>query len=379
MLAVSRSASRLNRAPRKGNVAAVNGLTRWVLGLGALPWAVLGGCQSSADSKASPTEKRSAPPPSETNETPTLDPIVHVPVGAFEIGSAPGDLGRQPDLEPLLTPLELGPFRIARAPQLLSDGNPEFAASVEAAEARCASAGGRLCTEVEWERACKGNFGLTLPGTAEWTASRFGTGSAHEGKQVWRGLTKTDANAANSCARRAVAEERNGALIRCCYGAPNAPRIPEPADGPAFQTFEFGKDELRALLASDPKTAELAATADLFSDEAAATVLSRGPGQTMGFELTTRALEWRPTLGVRFLVVAGRADPKTAFIVLYHLGGSKKLLAGSFLMKNEPGPVALAYAPSIRPRVHFSNCWGCPGETGKALFRPPDSVVLLQP
>ncbi|MCC6898276.1 MAG: hypothetical protein IT377_04840 [Polyangiaceae bacterium] len=48
-------------------------------------------------------------------------------------------------------------------------------------------------------------------------------------------------------------------------------------------------------------------------------------------------------------------------------------------MKNEPGPVAFAYSGYIRPRLHFSTCWGCPGETGKLLHREPDAVVIVQP
>jgi hypothetical protein len=54
-------------------------------------------------------------------------------------------------------------------------------------------------------------------------------------------------------------------------------------------------------------------------------------------------------------------------------------LAASFVMQNEPGPVAIAYSESIRPRLHFSSCWGCPGETGKILFRAPERVAIFQP
>jgi hypothetical protein len=48
-------------------------------------------------------------------------------------------------------------------------------------------------------------------------------------------------------------------------------------------------------------------------------------------------------------------------------------------MEHEIGPVALAYNGYIRPRLHFSTCWGCPGETGKILYRDPDSVAIFQP
>ena len=62
-----------------------------------------------------------------------------------------------------------------------------------------------------------------------------------------------------------------------------------------------------------------------------------------------------------------------------NMPGGKYRLASSFVLQNEPGPVALAYSPDIKPRVHFSTCWGCPGETGKALFRKPETVVIVQP
>jgi hypothetical protein len=60
-------------------------------------------------------------------------------------------------------------------------------------------------------------------------------------------------------------------------------------------------------------------------------------------------------------------------------------LAASFIMDDEPGPIAFAYDNYIRPRFHFSSCWGCPegaetsSETGKILFREPEQVVILQP
>jgi hypothetical protein len=61
------------------------------------------------------------------------------------------------------------------------------------------------------------------------------------------------------------------------------------------------------------------------------------------------------------------------------VGDDDYRLAGSFVMKNEPGPVALAYSDDIRPRLHFSTCWGCPGETGKILFRKPERVAIVEP
>jgi hypothetical protein len=183
------------------------------------------------------------------------------------------------------------------------------------------------------------------------------------------------------CARRVAAEKEGAttARFRCCYGAPNAARIQEPSLDEPYREVDVPLDELRIWLKSDPHTEWLAGELAVFGADGEKTVLDRGPGDLMGFTLTTRAVEWSPAQGVRLLVVVGRSGANTAFVLAYHMAGSTRQLAGSFIMKNEGGPLALAYAPSIRPRMHFSNCWGCPGETGKLLFRPPESVVLLQP
>jgi hypothetical protein len=78
--------------------------------------------------------------------------------------------------------------------------------------------------------------------------------------------------------------------------------------------------------------------------------------------------------------VAGSADPKTSFVVVFNvIGDDRHSVASSFVMHDEPGPVAFAYSESIAPRFHFSTCWGCAGETGKVLYRKPDRAVILQP
>jgi hypothetical protein len=78
--------------------------------------------------------------------------------------------------------------------------------------------------------------------------------------------------------------------------------------------------------------------------------------------------------------VSARSGSSTSFVVVFHaLGGGDYRLGSSFVMEGEPGPIALAYNGYIRPRLHFSSCWGCPGETGKILYREPDSAIVLQP
>jgi hypothetical protein len=148
-----------------------------------------------------------------------------------------------------------------------------------------------------------------------------------------------------------------------------------------FEQPNLNASRIRKLLESDPLTASLAKDLVLFADpEATNTVISRGPGDRKGFDFSTGPLLWSPTLGARFLVLGGKSGKSTSFVLAYHvLPDDQYVLASSYIMEGEVGPVTFAYSSSIRPRLHFSTCWGCPGETGKLLFRKPGRVSILQP
>jgi hypothetical protein len=169
--------------------------------------------------------------------------------------------------------------------------------------------------------------------------------------------------------------------VRCCYGAPNAARVEEPKEHPVFERPSVAPARLKKLLDADQRTAGLSKDLVLFADpEATNTVISRGPGDRKGFDFSTGPLVWSPTLGARFLVLGGKSGKDTTFVLTYHvLPDDEYVLASSYIMENEVGPVTFAYSDSIRPRLHFSTCWGCPGETGKILFRKPGRVTILQP
>jgi hypothetical protein len=371
----------------------------------------LSACHRSAEEKAGPGDGPQAEPRSGQDRDANgasataahasdAEPIVHVPVGEFRAGSRPLEPGRHPETEAWPHAVTLGPFRIDRRARTAKEAQ---GFGFEEAQVACAEAGGRLCTEVEWERACKGppsaiyaggeqpctgptcSSGYDVEGLGtrlEWTASAFGASSPFHGQRVLRGSAAGAPPAERRCARRTPESERaqtEPVTFRCCYGAPNAERLKDPEEKVSFREMDFPLAELAALLEKNDRTKALTKDLAYYKDDAASTVLARGPGDTMGFSLTTRAVIWSPAQGVEMLVVSGRSGQRTAFVLAYFTAGEERVLAGSFIMKNEPGPIALAYAPSIRPRMHFSSCWGCPGETGKLLFRPPESVVLLQP
>ncbi len=323
------------------------------------------------------------------------------------MGSRPGDVGRNPELEPRQSSIELGPFQIDRLPYP-NDGKSPPLTSVTRDEAKraCAERGERLCTELEWERACKGPESLPYAAGKIWQArcaieplscpSGFDVlglgGSLREwvaseipGKEgaLLRGAPGSAAGPEHRCAARHTADPMSKAEdlgFRCCKGAPNAAIVPEPKLGETFSHAKITTDVLERVFKADPHTKELSSLKFYREPDAANTVVARGPGDKKGFDFTVAPLLWQPAPGSEFMLVSGKSGDNDAFVAVLHvLGGDEYSVAASFFMKSEPGPVAFAYSASIRPRLHWSTCWGCPGETGKILFRPPENVVIFQP
>lgn len=354
-----------------------------------------------SDATAAPTPTA---PPSKLERGKRRD----IDIGELLAGTHPGDFDWRPELEPLPFRVKLGEFAIDVLPYPNDPAAaPKRAKSADEAASWCGEQGGRLCTELEWERACRGpeqhpfaagkrpedcttdrcESGFEVAGLGalpEWTASRFGPSSEFHGQPVLRGKPTTSTDRLDErCSLRhpASADDSAGAAVRCCYGAPNAARVEEPVDYAVFERPNLNASRIRKLLESDPLTASLAKDLVLFADpEATNTVISRGPGDRKGFDFSTGPLLWSPTLGARFLVLGGKSGKSTSFVLAYHvLPDDQYVLASSYIMEGEVGPVTFAYSSSIRPRLHFSTCWGCPGETGKLLFRKPGRVSILQP
>jgi hypothetical protein len=335
---------------------------------------------------------------------------IEIPGGALRSGSTPGDAGRVPELEPKNQEVELGPFGIDRLPYPNDPAQPALLGQRrDDARRLCAERGARLCTELEWERACKGPKQDEYPSGVMWDPScTAGAKSCASGFDVlglgttageWvsnevvtedkrralvRGAAKGATPTEHRCAARHPTEAATTSQdigFRCCHGAPNAAAIPEAKQGVIFAKAKLTAEELEAMLAASPESKALAKDIKFFREpEGANTVVSRGPGDKKGFDFTVAPLLWSPAPGAELLLVSARSGESTSFVVAFHvLPGGKYRLASTFTLQGEPGPVALAYSPDIKPRVHFSTCWGCPGETGKALFRRPETVVIVQP
>jgi hypothetical protein len=333
---------------------------------------VLPGCRQQPGEQLS-AQPSTAPPPAALAEpstrrptqAPLADERIDIVAGTFLAGSIPGQAGRLPELEPRRYEVQLGPFQIDRLAYPNDPGRPPLT-GVTRDEARrlCRQRGARLCTELEWERACKGPASDRFAGVRGAAASAAG----HEPR---------------CAARRGIdpATQADNLGFRCCKGAPNAAVIKEPRLLQTFEKVRLKADRLAKLLASDPRTKALAQDVKFFREpDAANTVVARGPGDKQGFSFTVSPLLWHPVAGAEFLLLTARSGKDKSFVLCYYvLGKDDYRLASSFIMDHEPGPVAFAYSGYIRPRLHFSTCWGCPGETGKVLHRKPDSVVILQP
>ena len=337
--------------------------------------------------------------------------MVWIPSGALIAGSAPDAYPRLADEEIPGEQVILKGFYIDVFPHPNEEGAIPLT-NVTQAEARglCETQGKRLCTELEWERACKGpdgdryptgrdwdpscakeprkcetGFGVLALGTAgrEWTKSVL-VGEKQEPLAVVRGAAADAEAGEHRCgARRGLDAETKEANIgfRCCSGPPNARKVPEPATLPAYRKHALSGPKLAALLKQHEVTRGLEKGLVFFSEpEAAETVVARGPGDRKGFSFTVTPLLWSPVPGAEYLILTARSGENTSFVLAYYvLGDDKYRLAASFVMKDEPGPVALAYTADIRPRLHFSTCWGCLGETGKILFRRPERVAIVAP
>ena len=371
-----------------------------------------------AEQRPAPSVSPSAAPASDPSarrppQPPLAGERVEIPAGAFRAGSLPGDPGRNPEAEPTLYQVELGPFQIDKLPYPNDPARPPLTGVLRReAERFCAERGQRLCTELEWERACKGPASDTFAGAAvwaercsveprscasgfdvlamggalrEWTASDLVPADPDVSRRaVVRGGPAAARPPEHRCAERRGVDAGSTADdlgFRCCKGAPNAAVVAEPRLGPAFRKLKLSAERLEKLLHADPRTARLGKGVKFFRDpDAAETVVARGPGDRKGFLFTVAPLVWNPAAGSQCLVVAAKSGDATAFVLAYWvLGEDEYRLASSFIMDNEPGPVALAYSDSIRPRLFFSTCWGCPGETGRLLFRTPESVAIVQP
>ncbi len=339
---------------------------------------------------------------------------VEIPAGKLVAGSTPGDKGRDPTLEPTLLDVDLGAFSIDRAAYPNDPQKPSLTGVTRArAGELCQQAGGRLCTELEWERACKGPEATPFAGAAAWDpacarapascASGFGVLGMGAAVREWtasdvapienvqvkgaavRGARGDAAAWDHRCARRAAVEataSSDDLGFRCCYGAPNAATIPAPQWQQTFRKAELTPGQVVDMFATVPQLKELGQEITYFKEpDDANLALARGDAGAStvpNTAFTTAPILWSPVPGEELLVVTGRARRSVFIVAFYRLPGDRYRIGSSFVLKDEKGPVVLGYNSYVRKRLSWALCWDCRGESGFVTYRDDNRVVITQ-
>jgi hypothetical protein len=336
-----------------------------------------------------------------------------VPAGKVVSGSTPGDKGRDPTLEPPLVPVELGGFSIDR---FLYPNDPAKPALTGVSRSRaaelCQQAGGRLCTELEWERACKGpddtpfaggaawdptcagapekcasGFGVLGMGAAkrEWTASDVAPAEGAQKAAAVRGARGDAVGPDHRCAHRAAVDATasgDDLGFRCCHGPPNAPSIAPPAFEQTFRKAELTPAQAAEMFATVPELKDLGHDITFFKEpDDVNLALSRGDAgvnSVPNTSFTTSPLLWSPVPGEEILVVAGRAQKSSFIVAFYRLPGDRYRIGSSFILKDEKGPIVLGTNSYVRKRLSWALCWECRGESGHVTYREDNRVVITQ-
>jgi hypothetical protein len=366
--------------------------------------AAAGGDLAPAEAAASAASARRAERAPQTNER------ISIPAGSLVAGSTPGDDGRDPAMEPVLLDVELGGYEIDKLPYPNDPTKPPRTdITREDARAACQERGQRLCTELEWEHACKGaqnepyaagngwdpvcakdpnscasGFGVLAMGGAirEWTANDFQ--SDDKPRPIVRGATASAEPTDHRCAHRAAAEAstKAGDLgFRCCKGAANAAAIPPfKTSEAAFGRIQLDPSRITKLVAAVPRLAPFAKEISYFpEEEAIKTVLARGDAGTKpGPALTTAAVTWTPLPNEEVVALAVKSKAGTLLLAFYHLPGDRYRLASSLVLKEESGPVVLVLSNFNKKRIGWTTCWECQGESGAFELRENRRVVIVQ-
>ncbi len=236
-------------------------------------------------------------PPSERPE-PRVG-MVYIPPGALVVGTPQNQRPRRADRELPGEQVMLEGFYVDRYPYPNEEGAiPVTSVTQEEAAALCEERDKRLCTELEWERACKGpdnrtyEYGQTYDeqpcktgqeahlrpsgyhvgcqsdfgvrdmhgGPFEWTSSSYGRGQKKE-LVVLKGGNARQGEVVGRCANvePSAANERSGTIgFRCCAGPRNEAEVDLELRFKAglIPRARFGKDLEKSLIAALPEEAQ---------------------------------------------------------------------------------------------------------------------------
>jgi hypothetical protein len=347
------------------------------------------------------------------NITPSRGQEIKVEAGTLRVGSPTGRQNRNPAREADDVPLSLSAFAIDALP-FPNDPKqpPRTGASQREAEKLCAESGKRLCSELEWELACKGlrnaeyphtgafdvaacaeegarchsDLGVFALGTLgrEWTSSAAGAGDWDRLRSAAvRGAAKDAPEALHRCAARDAAapeSHSDSLLFRCCRGAQQEAAYPHEPELSAFRALSFDQRAVREKLRAMPETAPLADSFRLHSASSLLTALSlagRNSQSLSPWQAAAPAFGWSPLRGEELVIFSGDSQRGAAIVAFYPTPAGPRF-AGSFITKDEHSPILVAYKADTRDELLYSTCWGCGGEGG-ALRLDPSARLRFAP
>ena len=322
---------------------------------------------------------------------------VEIPGGSYPAGSTPGDDGRDVLVEPAQVPIELAPFSIDALPYPGEPGSASRTAGAGEAAQLCQERSGRLCSEWEWERACRGPELDVYATGASWDpacekepqtcASGYGVRAQGVTRELVAGGARgflplpegwKSETGAHRCARRSATSESSG-TFRCCYGAaPAATKLPEIAEYPAYRSYKLDDAELAALVARTPELARLGEAPRFWTAEAASQAYARSDTSREGIKFTSAPLLWSPERGVELVVLTGRTQKNSFVLAFYPLANHELRLASSMIFLRDVAPIVLAYRASARRELLWTSFWGSRTDEGYVSWRDDQRVVIVQ-
>ena len=346
-------------------------------------------------------------------EPPTDGAQVTIEAGPLQVGSRPGQPDRHPQVEADLSPLEVPAFDIDALPYPNDPAQPaQLVGTRYEASQLCAARGRRLCHELEWERACRGDgtdpyatgstldlascvndptacpsalgvfdLGMRAP---EWAANDADERlMSLERTAVARGGRASHSLAAHRCGTRHAVNPAGGGRalgFRCCGG--EAPELEYPDVGlrRMFRDLDLEDSRWREVLASMPELSRFAASFVAFTEVAATRALTRGgaTAESVPWDLAPGPFAWSPTPGEEVWVVAGRSGEVSLLAAIYPNPDGTFHHAASFIFAEAEAPIAILRTRAERAQLQWTTCWSCGGENGTLAFTEEARILIAQ-
>ncbi len=344
--------------------------------------------------------------------------MISIPGGTLLAGSQPHDRLRVDYAENDFVSHEMSPFEIDALP-FPGDPDRAFLTGVTRAEAEhlCAETGKRLCTELEWEWACKsadsrrypiGNlydsavypesepwlpaspFGVFAMGRIlEWTSSAWGEDPSQIERAAARGFAEgleETPQRGRRCAKRwrRMPEGTHPLLgFRCCLGEVNKSACTIERTRPAHSLYNNMKPEKFAqIIRAIPELAAVHDNPHMFSDADVRAVLARRQSDReelarQGIHFRWKPMRWIPRQGTELWVAVGRSNRHSFVVALHEIEDNEEYAhASSLVLWNQPIPLALAYRRGHRDDMYWAPCWGC-RDGGAVTFNDQTNRVII--